>query len=116
MTPPRLRVGMGDSYGLRPVVAKNDDFDPAAVTGVVFEITKPTAVGGVTERVEWPGTIGAQSADSVEAIFIFDSDGSSLDFPGEWRLWLQWTVPGETPGPRTEVAPFQVYAADHVVR
>ena len=108
----RLRVGMGDSYGLRPVVLASDDFDPTAVTGVVFNITKPTAVAGVTTTVQWTGSLGTQSALSVQALYAFDVDGLDLDYPGTWRCWLQWTVPGETPGPRSEVFTFRVSAAD----
>lgn len=109
----RLRVGMGDSYGLRPVVLRSDDFDPESVTGVTFMITKPTAGGG-TAQVEWTGAIGEQSAASVQALYAFNADGSDLDYPGTWRVWLQWTVPGESPGPRTEVGSFLVVAADSI--
>ena len=106
-----LRVGMGDSYGLRPVVLASEDFLPNAVTGVTFMVTKPTAGGG-TAQVQWTGTIGTQSALSVQALYAFNADGSDLDYPGTWKVWLQWTVPGESPGPRTEVGSFRVLAAD----
>ena len=109
----RLRVGMGDSYGLRPIVLASADFDPTAVTGVTFMITKPNALG-TTTAVEWTGAIGTQSAASVQALYAFDIAGTDLDYPGTWRVWLQWTVPGETPGPRSEVAQFHVSAADAV--
>lgn len=106
----RLRVGMGDSYGLRPVVLANDDFDPTSVTGATFMVTKPTASG--TANVEWTGSIGTQSAASVQALYAFNADGNDLDYPGTWRAWIQWTVPGESPGPRSEVFTFPVIAAD----
>ncbi len=108
----RLRVGMGDSYGLRFIVLASDDFLPTEVTGAVFHITKPTAVSGVTEDVEWTGSIGTQSAQYVEALYAFDADGDDLDIAGTYLAWVQWTVPGETPGPRSEVASFPVIAAD----
>lgn len=107
----RLRVGMGDSYGLRPVVLRGPDFDPEAVTGVVFHVTKPTSSGG-TASVQWTGSIGDRSAASVQALYAFNANGLDLDYPGTWRVWLQWTVPGETPGPRTEVGTFTVVGAD----
>jgi hypothetical protein len=110
----RLRVGMGQPYGVRPVQLATTDFDPMAVTGVVFHITKPTAVAGVTTTVAWTGTIGTQSTVSVQALYALNSDGSDLDFPGTWSCWLQWTVPGQTPGPRSEVFTFRVSAADAV--
>lgn len=101
---------MGDSYGLRETVLKGPDFDPAAVTGGTFRITKPSAAGEVS--VQWPISLGTQSSASVQALYAFNANGTDLDFPGTWRAWIQWTVPGETPGPRTEVAPFVVAAAD----
>jgi hypothetical protein len=105
----RLRVGMGDSYGLRITVLAGPDFLPEAVTGAAFKVTKP---GG--ELVEWAGEIGTQSALSVEALYSFSEDGLDLDTVGTWRVWIQWTVPGETPGPRSEVTSFRVVAADQL--
>lgn len=105
----RLRVGMGDSYGLRPVVLASPDFNPLLVTGVTFRVTKPS---GTT--VSWVGTIGTKTAASVQALYAFDGAGTDLDAPGTWRFWLQWTVPGEVPGPRSEVSQFTVVAADAV--
>lgn len=102
----RLRIGMGDSYGLRATVLANDDFDPTAPTGGVFKITKHD---GTT--VNWTGAITAQSALSIELTYTFNASGLDLDQAGTWRFWIQWTVPGETPGPRTEVDSFAVLAA-----
>lgn len=106
----RLRIGMGDSYGLRIPVLRAEGFDPSTVTAVVFMITKPTSP--TPTHVEWPGTLDDQSADAVTADVRFEPDGSSLDVVGEWRVWLQFATPGETPGPRTEVTTFNVVAAD----
>ena len=107
----RLRVGMGDSYGLRFTVFASDDFLPATVTGAVFHITKPNALK-TTTQVTWTASIGAQSSVSVQALYAFAADGLDLDYPGTWRAWIQWIVPGETPGPRSEVASFIVVGAD----
>lgn len=101
---------MGDSYGLRVAVPSAEGFAPETVTGVTFMITKPTSP--TATRVEWPGTLDAQSESSVTADVRFEPDGSSLDVVGEWRFWLQFTTPGESPGPRTEVTTFNVVAAD----
>jgi len=108
----RLYVGMGDSYGLRETVLAGPDFLPAAVTGGVFHITKPSAAGEVS--VQWTGTIGTQSSASVQLLYSFAASGLDLDYPGTWRVWIQWTVPGESPGPRTAVASFTVIAADQL--
>lgn len=105
----RLRVGMGDSYGLRAVVLANPDFDPLLPTGVTFEVTKPSGAS-----VSWIGTLGAPSSLSRLATYPFASDGSDLDEVGTWRVWLQWVVPGASPGPRTETASFIVVAANSV--
>lgn len=97
---------MGDSYGLRFIVLRATDFDPTAVTGGTFKVTKPDDT-----TVEWPVSLGAQSTLSVEALYAFNADGSDLDAAGRWHAWIQWTVPGETPGPRSEVATFVVASA-----
>ena len=55
----KLRVGMGNSYGLRIVVLANADFLPLSVTAGVIKITKPTAVAGVTTTVDWTATLSA---------------------------------------------------------
>ena len=102
---------MGDSYGLRETVLANADFDPTAVTGGVYHITKPNAQG-TTTSVQWTGSLGTQSVASVQLLYAFNVDGLDLDYPGTWRAWIQWTVPGETPGPRSEVASFVVVSAD----
>ena len=108
----RLRVGMGDSYGLSFAVLAATDFAPADVTAATFKVTKPTATG--ESSVEWTGSLSAQSAAGVTANYTFNADGLDLDYPGAWRVWIQWTVVGESPGPRTEVARFTVIAADAV--
>ena len=104
----KLRVGMGNSYGLRIVVLANADFLPLSVTAGVIKITKPTAVAGVTTTVDWTATLSAQSSGSVTATYTFNASALDLDFAGQWRAWIQWTVPGQTPGPRTEVIAFTV--------
>ena len=101
-----LRVGMGDSYGIRATVLASADFDPMAPTGGVFKITKHD---GTT--VNWTGVIATQSALSIELTYAFNVSGLDLDQAGTWSFWIQWTVPGETPGPRTEVDRFAVKAA-----
>lgn len=106
----RLRVGMGNSYGLSVTVLAGADFDPADPTGAVFNITKPTASGETT--VQWTAAIDTQSAASLRTFYQFDVDGLDLDYPGTWRGWIQWTVVGQTPGPRSEVFTFAVVAAD----
>lgn len=106
----RLRVGMGDSYGLRVEVRANADFDPTLVDGVTFKITKP---GGAS--VNWTGEIESQDAQSAVAAYTFNANGLDLDVTGKWTVWLQWTQPGRTPGPRTEVGPFQVVAANQQI-
>lgn len=98
---------MGDSYGLRVIVPSSTDFDPAAPTGVDFKVTKPDGSG-----LSWAGVIASQSSGSLEATYAFAADGSDLDATGTWRAWLQFTVAGESPGPRSEVFSFPVIAAD----
>lgn len=104
-----LRVGMGNSYGLRITVPSSADFDPTLPTAASLEITKPEG-----EHVVWPATILTQSASSAQVRYVFNADGSDLDQDGLWRVWVQWTVVGETPGPRSEVGSFNVVAADHI--
>jgi hypothetical protein len=99
---------MGDAYGLRVTVIKSADFDPSVVTSGVFKITKPDG----RTLVEWASEISDQSADSITAYHAFASDGSELDVPGYWTLWIQWTVPGRTLGPRTEPQQFEVLPAN----
>lgn len=101
-----LRVGMGDSYGVRATVHASADFDPSAPTGGTFKITKPDDT-----TVNWTGVIAAQSSTSIELTYAFNANGLDLDQIGTWTFWIQWTVPGETPGPRTEVDSFAVKAA-----
>lgn len=106
----RLRVGMGDSYGLRLTVLASADFAPATVTGAVIHVTKPTASGEAS--VTWTAALSAQSSAGVTAYYAFATSGLDLDYPGTWRAWVQWTVPGQTPGPRSEVVRFVVAAAN----
>jgi hypothetical protein len=101
----RLRVGMGDRYGISLTVPRNADFDPSAVTGAVMKVTKP---GGTADAVSWTAAITAQDADSATIRYAFSSTGLDLDVPGTWKAWIQWTEPGFTIGPRSEVAPFPV--------
>lgn len=98
-----LRVGMGDSYGLRITVPASADLDPSAVTGVVFHVTKPSG-----ERVKWTGTLDTQSASSVRAVYTFSGSGLDLDQPGDWTAWLRFTQPGKSPGPTTDPFIFPV--------
>ena len=108
MSNTRLRVGMGDSYGLRVTVLAGPDFLPASVTGGTFKITKADG----TTAVNWVGTLGVQSSVSVELLYAFSGSGADLDTVGTWTGWIQWTAPGKTPGPRSEVFEFQVIAAN----
>ncbi len=101
-----LRVGMGDSYGIRATVLASADFDPSAPTGGTFKVTK---TDGTT--VNWTGVIASQSSTAIELTYAFNASGADLDQIGTWTFWIQWTVPGETPGPRTEVDSFAVKAA-----
>lgn len=98
---------MGQPYGIRINVLASDDFDPTTPTDATFHVTKPS--GALTT---WPGVVSAQSAASVAAVYAFAADGSDLDQVGTWRAWVQWTVAGTTPGPRTEVVSFPVIAAN----
>lgn len=100
---------MGDSYGLRVTVLASPDFAPATVTGATFKVTKPNGT-----LVDWTATLATQSAASVQARYSFASSGLDLDAVGTWRVWIQWTVAGQTPGPRSEVISFQVVAANQV--
>lgn len=100
---------MGDSYGLVITVAASADFDPSLPTAAVLEVTKPEG-----ESVVWTAVLESQSADAVTARYTFNADGSDLDEDGTWRVWVQWTVVGETPGPRSEVGSFAVIAADQL--
>lgn len=107
MSMTRLRMGMGDSYGLRITVLASDSFDPEAPSGATFHVTKPDA-----SEVTWTATIASQSAVSALATYAFNADGTDLDQAGIWRVWIQWTVTGESPGPRSEVGSFNVIAAN----
>ncbi len=104
-----LRVGMGDSYGVRCTVASSTDFAPATVTAAVLHVTKPEG-----DLITWTGVLSAQSSTSVTATYTLNADGSDLDQDGTWRVWVQWTVVGQTPGPRSEVGSFAVIAADQL--
>lgn len=102
-----LYVGMGQPYAIRFDVDKSDDFDPSLPTGATFHITKPD-----NTETTFAASLADQSADAVSAVHLLTA--SDLDMKGTWRAWVQWTVPGETPGPRTEVLSFQVLAKDQV--
>lgn len=105
----RLRIGMGQPYVLRATVAAGPDFDPTAVTGATFYLTKPS--GTVVTKT---GAVDAADAASATAIYRLAANGLDLDEAGLWRFWVQWTVPAQTPGPRTEVSTFVVVASDGV--
>lgn len=98
---------MGDSYGLRVTVPSSTDFDPTAPTAVDFKITKPDGTA-----LTWAGVIASQGVGSLEATYAFNADGDDLNAVGTWKAWLQFTVAGESPGPRSEVFSFAVIAAD----
>ncbi len=102
-----LRIGMGNSYGLRLTVFAAPSFDPSTVTGATIKVTKPNGT-----KIEWAATLDDQSALSVQARYDLAATGLDIDMVGTWRAWVQWTVPGQTPGPRTETTSFQVIAAD----
>ena len=102
----RLRVGMGEPYGIRIRVAASDDFDPLTVTGAVIKVTRPES----STVVSWTAALENQSASSVDAVYTFASAGTDLNVTGVWRAWVQWTVPGVTPGPRSETTAFTVIA------
>jgi hypothetical protein len=87
-----LRVGVGNSYGLRATIAANADFDPSQPTGGVFVATKPSG-----PTVMWPVVIVAQSAASIEVRYAFNANGLDVDVDGIWRVWIQWSVSGQTP-------------------
>lgn len=102
-----LRIGMGDSYGLRLTVASSTDFNPSLPTAATIEIRKPEG-----DLITWTGVIESQSASTILVRYTFNANGTDLDQDGQWRVWIQWTVVGETPGPRTEVGTFDVIAAN----
>ena len=102
-----LRIGIGAPYRLRVTVLATPEFDPMRVTGAVMRITKPNGMVAT-----WTAEIAGQSSTSVQASYPFSVTGLDLDTIGTWRVWVQWTVPGETPGPRSEVTTFHVIAAD----
>ncbi len=109
-----LRMGMGNSYGLHITVPAGDEedfepFDPELPTAAVLEVTKPEG-----QHVDWTASIVSQSAEAIVVDYRFNPNTLDLDQDGEWRVWIQWTVVGETPGPRTEVGSFLVVAADHL--
>ena len=101
----KLRVGMGDSYGLRFTVLASPDFDPTLVTGATFKVTRPDG-----SSVDWTGGLLSQTSASVQAYYAFNVSGLDLNQVGKWIAWVQWTQPGKTPGPRSEPYPFDVFA------
>jgi GTP-dependent phosphoenolpyruvate carboxykinase len=107
VTTTRLRVGMGDAYGIRITVLAAPDFDPAAVTAAVMKITKPSGAA-----VNWTAALASQSSLSVQATYTFATAGTDLDVAGTWSVWVQFTQPGKTIGPRCEVVQFTVVAAN----
>jgi hypothetical protein len=98
---------MGQPYAVRITVMANEDFDPELPTGATIKVTKPSGA-----EVSWTATIPAQSAQSATAVYALASSGLDLDQPGTWRAYVQWTVAGQTPGPRSEPTSFLVLAAD----
>lgn len=100
----RLRVGMGEPYGIRLRVAAGPDFDPMAVTGAVIKVTRPNSSTVIT----WTATVEEKIAESATVVHVFAPAGTDLNVEGVWRAWVQWTVPGQTPGPRSETTAFTV--------
>lgn len=100
-----IHVGMGNAYGVRIVVSASDDFDPTAVTGGRFVVTKSD---GIADAVSWVGTLSAQSAASVTLSYTFAAGGGDVDQDGLWTAWIDWTQPGKSPGPRSEPFTFPV--------
>lgn len=100
---------MGEPYGIRIIVLASEDFDPEEPTGATLHVTKPD---DDETQVEWTGIVTSQSSTSATARYTFNADGDDLDVVGTWRVWVQWTVAGQAPGPRSEVVTFNVIAAD----
>lgn len=98
MTTP-LYVGMGPPYFVRVTIPASDDFDPAAVTLAVLEVTKP----GSHEAVTWEAT-HAPSEDELTVSHALEVD--DLDEVGIWKLWVRCTVSGGER--RTVVGKFKV--------
>lgn len=104
-----LRMGMGNSYGLRCTVAANADFNPALPTAATMMVTKPSG-----EAVTWTASITSQSVSSITVRYVFNVNGQDLDEDGDWRVWIQWTVAGQTPGPQTDPGTFPVLAPNQL--
>lgn len=104
---------MGQPYALLIRVLATPQFDPTLVTGATFKVTKPEPRNGEPiETVEWTAELTDQSAAGVSAVYNFAASGDDLNLAGRWRAWVQWTVPGQTPGPRSEVTTFSVADRD----
>ena len=102
-----LRIGMGEPYAIRVTVPSSADFDPTTPTGGTLELTKPDG-----ERITRPLSISSQTSLSISALYSLAIP--DLDIPGVWRMWIQWTVGIEAPGPRTSVTSFTVIGDDQL--
>jgi hypothetical protein len=100
-----LYQGMGQPYRIRNTVLASNDLDPSQPTGAVFVVTKPDKTS-----ITWVAALSAQSSESVQV--IYNLVGDELDQTGFWDAWIQFTVPGETPGPRCDPFQFWVKAAN----
>lgn len=76
-----LRVGMGDSYGLRFTVLASSDFDPSTVTGATFKIVPAKyirarllrPIDAVQETIEASGGVNTYLAASCSTAASVDA-------------------------------------------
>lgn len=101
-----LYTGMGQPYAIEITVPRSEWFDPMTVTGALMKVTKPSG-----QAVEWVATIKSKTSDAITIAYSLVSGGTDLTDSGLWKVWVQWTVAGMTPGPRTATGTFTVLPA-----